>query len=326
MGNSDDAGQAEKSGAKKHRLENNDQQNGEEGQAAADASAGKQDPTDPKKPRRDDPVDNSSDDESDDDDSDSSEMDLGENSMDEDDMEEGDIPENLIVDFEGVPPVEEDVGTVEGLLAQVYRGLPVNTLNLARLIVLNDHISTLLKDQDPDDPSTYAVSSVVNLSQPATGICTEIALQFRELVAQGIQGIQKEQGNKDILEMLSQFSGAGNNLSGKTVGLVVIEKLVNIPSPAVWQLLTTLKEDIGFENMHYTHFLIVTKMYRVGEEVFPFEEYYEPFKTLSSLQIDYALPKDVDTIPHNGQVGIPFRRLLVIGATPFYQIIEANAS
>lgn len=239
--------------------------------------------------------------------------------------EEGEVPQNLIVDFEGVAPAEEDVDAVEGLVGQVFRDLPVNTLKLAQLIVLNDHISTLLKDEDTDESSTYAVSSVVNLSQPATGISSEIAVQFRELIGQGIQGIVPDQANKDVLSILSKFSGTGDS-SGKTVGLVVIEKVVNIPSPAVWQLLTTLKEDIGFANMNYTHFFLVTKMYRVGEEVFPFEEYYEPFQTLSSLQIDYSLPKDVDTIPHNGQVGVPFRRLLVIGATQFYQIIEANAA
>ena len=47
---------------------------------------------------------------------------------------------------------------------------------------------------------------------------------------------------------------------------------------------------------------------------------------MSNVTIDFPLPKDVDTIPHNGNAGMPFRRLLIIPAPAFYQVVNTAAA
>ena len=105
------------------------------------------------------------------------------------------MPDNLVMDFEGVPPNANDVAAVDALVGQVFRGLPVSSLEISKLIVDAEFLSTLLKvlklqrvvicflfvltlfrfsvyilqDQDLEDPSTYGVCSVLNLSHPGQG-------------------------------------------------------------------------------------------------------------------------------------------------------------
>jgi len=248
------------------------------------------------------------------------EVDLGEDLVDDSDDEP---MEDLVVDFEGVPPVEEDLGAIEGLIGQLYRGLPVNVNQLARLIVSDDILTTLLKNQDIEEPSTYGVASVINLSKPTTTISSEFANEFRTWVKQGYLSHNKCSGESSLPEILRKFEIGGNNPSEVKFGLIVAEKVVNIPTQAMWTLLNAMKDDILDEGIQFTHFFILTKYYRAENQEVPYEEYYETLSGMSSFFVDYALPKDTDTIPHNGQVGIPFRRLFVVPSTTFYQTVAA---
>lgn len=43
------------------------------------------------------------------------------------------------------------------------------------------------------------------------------------------------------------------------------------------------REDMEYENQQFTHFMLMTKFYRVEDEVFPVEEYYETFQAVSNF-------------------------------------------
>ncbi|PSK46062.1 hypothetical protein B9Z65_5030 [Elsinoe australis] len=174
------------------------------------------------------------------------------NAMDEDSGSEDDI-DMLDVDFEWFGPQEQDFHGLKALLRQLLDAdATLHDLSaLADLILSQPNLGSTVKCEGPEsDP--FAFLTVLNLKTHAT--------------VPAIQSLTKYLTTRSKTNpSLSQLTALLSDDKAE-IGLILTEKLINMPSEIVPPLYTMLLEEMAAaraakEPYNFTHYLILSKTY-----------------------------------------------------------------
>ncbi|XP_021960945.1 protein BCCIP homolog [Folsomia candida] len=176
-------------------------------------------------------------------------------------------PETFMKGFLAVTPDDADSSGIENLCKQLFKHFEVDVKELAELLVRQNYVTTVLKEEvdepaaDPDDDGTvYGVYSAVNLKNNKDNpFVKQVVNWMLTHAGQSVEG--------NVLKQLLDFEGNHPN----TTGLLIKEKVVNIPGVATCPFMKQLINDLetATENgmqYNFTHFVHVAKMVKIKHE------------------------------------------------------------
>ncbi|KAL9091847.1 MAG: hypothetical protein Q9159_001219 [Coniocarpon cinnabarinum] len=180
------------------------------------------------------------------------------------------------VDFEFFPPAEPDYHGLKSLLTQLFHtsapSLPLH--NIADAIIDQPVLGTCVKCEDEEhtaeENDPFAFLAVVDLWERRNedGV-KQIVQWLRRKCDAGLQDVKR------LLEGMTET---------KRVGLVLSERLVNMPpavAPALWRLLNEeITSATADDPYYFTHFLVISKTY------------VEVVSTLPSMDLDSDSDED----------------------------------
>jgi len=248
---------------------------------------------------------------------------------------EGDQHELLQMEFEGVEAQDSDIASMARLLNQLVRESGVDPDQLAKVLVSQNYIGSVLKpaiddmdlddNEDPEDQPAFAIHSIVNITHRQEPVIQDVFKFLRKYIRD--LKVKVEKGNKIFEELISD-----NKMSeAMTVGLLIKERMVNMPMALLHPSLLSLMSDIDKAakvNMPYkfTHLLYWSKMYiNEGEfchydaedawfEENSLEHFSYPLKFADTVMVKSDEPKEVGATP--------IRRVYVIEFAKIHSFIE----
>ncbi|GAA5823399.1 hypothetical protein JCM10212_004316 [Sporobolomyces blumeae] len=202
-----------------------------------------------------------------------------EGSDSDEDMRDGDEVEMLDVSFSFFDPQPQDYHSIKLLLSQLFQG-DASVLDLGGVtdLVLEQKLvgSTVKTDSgDGDDEASkgdpYAVLTVLNLNVHKDKPC------ISQLVKYLLSKLPSTSSFHSTLSSLLSNPAASPSDSTeqqpKHVGLVLSERLVNMPVQIVPPMFRMLQEELGWaiedkEPYHFSHLLFVSRVFRSSTSSF----------------------------------------------------------
>lgn len=182
------------------------------------------------------------------------------------DVEEYINQEKIQVDFEGRNPVDADFHGIKQLLQQLFLKAHINLSELSNLIIGQNYVGSVVKqsdvdaedsdDDDSDVNDVFGVTSVLNITEKQNLECVQ---QLRSLLLELCSEHATDQANTLIRSLLSDDS--------QSIGLLISERIVNIPAQISVPLLESLSKEIKRaceKKMPYdfTYFILICKLYK----------------------------------------------------------------
>ncbi|KAJ0015726.1 hypothetical protein NQD34_014016 [Periophthalmus magnuspinnatus] len=159
---------------------------------------------------------------------------------DSEDSEE-EINEEVVVDFEAHSITHNDFNGIKKLLQQLFLKARVNTSDLTDIIIQQNHIGSVIRqaevpeDSDDEDPDeVFGFISMINLTERKGVQCVE---ELKELVLGQCQTSSSEADCERLEKVLSD--------PGKSVGLLLSERFINVPPQIALPLHKQLQEEIA---------------------------------------------------------------------------------
>ncbi|ORX77083.1 hypothetical protein BCR32DRAFT_329069 [Anaeromyces robustus] len=266
--------------------------------------------------------------------------------------EDEEINEIIDVDFEFFDPQPQDFYGYKILLKQIFGNDHeyINLSDLADLVLSQPLLGSSVKVQseDPKKEDPYAMLSVLNMQEHKDKV--------------SIQQIKKYLNDRLTKKSVSlkKLNGYLNDES-KPVGLLLNERLINMPPQVVPPMFRMLLEEIQWaiedkEPYEFAYYMVLSKLYRMVEskvdkdenapqtsvkknkkskinpedlnKVFYFQPEDEIIEKYSVLKIDFRMAKSTNTDSKRTfyDYGIdPFRRVLIFPADKL-QIITDEIS
>jgi len=263
------------------------------------------------------------------------------NSESDSENEDEEINEIVDVDFEFFDPQPQDFYGYKILLKQIFGNDHeyINLSDLADLVLSQPLLGSSVKVQseDPKKEDPYAMLSVLNMQEHKDKI--------------SIQQIKKYLNDRLTKKQVSlkKLNGYLNDES-KPVGLLLNERLINMPPQVVPPMFRMLLEEIQWaiddkEPYEFAYYMVISKLYRMVEskvdkdenapqtsvknnkksridpedlnKVFYFQPEDEIIEKYSVLKVDFRMAKATNTDSKRTfyDYGIdPFRRVLVFPA------------
>ncbi|PSN29979.1 hypothetical protein C0J52_25384 [Blattella germanica] len=255
-------------------------------------------------------------------------------------MEEYTGQEKIQVEFEGRSPTDGDFHGIKQLLQQLFLKAHVNLSELADLIIGQNYQSDVDEDEsdeDDDANDVFGITSVVNLTEKQNLECVQ---QLRTLLLDLCNDYGTDQANTFVRSILSDGL--------QSIGLLINERIVNIPAQISVPLLESLNKEMKRaceKKMPYdfTYFVVICKLYKTekpksknkkkkqqgGEELEilwsnPEEELIDKE---AECRFEFCVKNDSDT----GLAGqwleddlemTPYRRVLLLKANKLEPLIE----
>eukprot|EP00833_Pecoramyces_ruminatium_P009834 jgi/Orpsp1_1/1183866/evm.model.c7180000086988.2 len=263
--------------------------------------------------------------------------------------EDEEINEIIDVDFEFFDPQPQDFYGYKILLKQIFGNDHeyINLSDLADLVLSQPLLGSSVKVQseDPKKEDPYAMLSVLNMQEHKDKI--------------SIQQIKKYLNDRLTKKPVSlkKLNGYLNDES-KPVGLLLNERLINMPPQVVPPMFRMLLEEIQWaiddkEPYEFAYYMIISKLYRMVEskvdkdenapqtsvkknkksridpedlnKVFYFQPEDEIIEKYSVLKVDFRMAKATNTDSKRTfyDYGIdPFRRVLIFPADKLQNITD----
>jgi len=190
-------------------------------------------------------------------------------SMDED----SNIDEEVNVEFEARTPDGGDLDGIKRLLKQLFLKAHVDVSGLADLILEHSYVGSVIKqcelpeeemseDDDDEDP-IFGISSIVNLTEKQDVQCLS---QIRAIILDQCTKHGTDQTRKLIHDMFNK-----SNDSSHHVGLILNERLVNIPPQIAAPLLESLSKDMKTAQEKklpflFDNYILICKVYKLEDE------------------------------------------------------------
>ncbi|XP_076308237.1 protein BCCIP homolog [Tachypleus tridentatus] len=239
------------------------------------------------------------------------------------------------VDFEATTPDDSDFHGIKKLLQQMFLKAHVNLSELADLVIQQNYVSSVIKQSDipedeeeEDEDDVLGVISVVNMMDKKELECVK---QIKSLLLDRC----KENASVEIQQKFSSFFSETTH----TLGLVINERFVNIPTQIALPLFNSLNNDVEEANKrklkyNFTHYLFICKIYK------PKQKKKQPSETLiysnaeeelieeeSELQFDFSVEMEADSAlggmwKDDDEEFTPYRRVIIIPATRWPNIIR----
>ncbi|ODM91191.1 Protein BCCIP [Orchesella cincta] len=174
--------------------------------------------------------------------------------------------ELLQMDFEGMEAQDFDVPSMSTLLNQLVKESGVDPGQLAKVLVSQNYVGSVLKpcleddgDEEEEDQSVFAIASIINLSERQEPVVKDMRDLLRKLVLNPGQKVEKDraQFEKVLSETLSP---------DVKLGLLIKERILNMPVDLLLPSLQSLLSDVEAavkKKMPYnfTHLVYWSKMY-----------------------------------------------------------------
>ncbi|XP_071533485.1 protein BCCIP homolog [Panulirus ornatus] len=188
------------------------------------------------------------------------------------------IGQNVNVDFEGFPASDGDFHGIKRLLQQNFRGLEVDVSGISDTIISQNYVGSVIKqvdgdDEDEDEDEEEMLSDTEEDAEQVFGVTTVINLTSRkdEKCIAGLRTALVEKcsshGNDSTNQLLRDILGN----ESKHVGLLISERLVNLPAQFSLPGFRSLKREIEeakSKDMPYdfTYILLICKIYKMEQE------------------------------------------------------------
>ncbi|KAK3889327.1 hypothetical protein Pcinc_006677 [Petrolisthes cinctipes] len=190
----------------------------------------------------------------------------------EEDMEQDElIGQNINVDFEGFPASDSDFHGIKRLLQQSFRGLEVNFSGIADTIIGQNYVGSVIKqvgdddeeedeDDDDDNDQVFGVTTIINLTSRKDEECIS-----------GLRSALVEQCSKHANDSSSVLFRDILGNESKHVGLLISERLVNLPPQFALPVFDSLrkelteakKKDMPYE---FAYLLMICKVYKLEKK------------------------------------------------------------
>jgi len=197
--------------------------------------------------------------------------------------------DTLNVEFEWFDPLAEyDFHGIKTLLQQLF-DLDAHMLDLSALtdLILAQPLLGSTVKVDGKDTDAYAFLSVINLHEH----------KDKPFIAQLVQYLRGKANSNPALVKLSELL---SQPSVPAIGLVLTERLINVPAEVIPPMYTMLLEEIQWaleekEPYQFTHYLILSKTYTEVASVLDEEEDRPKKKkkaSSSAIETMYFHPED----------------------------------
>uniref|UniRef100_A0A0A1WWY6 Protein BCCIP homolog n=1 Tax=Zeugodacus cucurbitae TaxID=28588 RepID=A0A0A1WWY6_ZEUCU len=176
--------------------------------------------------------------------------------------------EEVEIDFEGRAPTDPDCHGISQLLQRVFLRAPVNTMQMADMIIAQNYVGSVICQCEPDgaesdmdddmveEGTIFGITTVINMTAKKDIGCIE---QLRGYI---IQRAEKH-ATDSVLTHLRDVLGN----DGRPVGFLINERFINIPAQISVPLLENLHKEVlvakqkGMQ-FNFSYFVMIIKLYR----------------------------------------------------------------
>ncbi|KAI5645636.1 hypothetical protein NE865_02303 [Phthorimaea operculella] len=239
----------------------------------------------------------------------------------------------LQADFEGRNPEDCDFHGIKQLLRQLFLKSNVDLGGLAQIIISQNYVGSVVKqclddgveeDDDEDDGSdgVFGVTTVINITKRKDEPCIQ---QIRTLLTTLAEENANEKTTALVKKILSN--------DAEHVGLVINERILNIPAPISVPLFSSLQSELDkavSKNMPYTfqYLVWISKTYHIGDEASPEvlfanqEERPLVDEALASFDVDVTEQADLSQWDYEGGAMTPRRKILIFEGKKFNHLVR----
>jgi protein BCP1 len=179
--------------------------------------------------------------------------------------------QELQINFESIPPIEDDFEGIKMLLSQLWLKEPINCGDLAKVLMSQQKMCSVIRQiQEEDDDGE---SDDEDDEDDVLGVTSVIGLSGLDGLQDGKEGNGSSDGNEcvsQIKEVIKKrFSSQKEDISSldwSKVGLIINERFVNIPPRISLPIYQQLMEDLKQHRQKYDKFLLVIKMLKKKEK------------------------------------------------------------
>ncbi|CAD6992414.1 protein BCCIP homolog [Ceratitis capitata] len=247
--------------------------------------------------------------------------------------------EEVEIDFEGRAPSDPDCHGISQLLQRVFLRAPINTVQMADLIIGQNYVGSVIcqceldgaeSDMDDDmveEGTIFGITTVINMTAKKDIACIE---QLRGYIIQ-----RAEKHATDAV--LTHFRDVLGN-EGRPVGFLINERFINIPAQISIPLLENLHKEVQTAKQkgmkfNFSYFIMIVKIYRKeARKGKPVEDTYtnaeeEVICAKAVNSFEYSVVDECDV----GMSGdwlegdatlTPYRKVILLDAKELPQLID----
>ncbi|XP_014466853.2 BRCA2 and CDKN1A-interacting protein [Alligator mississippiensis] len=159
------------------------------------------------------------------------------------DSEEEKLPEEVNIEFEAHSISDNDCNGIKKLLQQLFLKAPVNTSELADILIQQNPIGSVIKqtevqddsdDDDGDEDEVFGFISLLNLTERKGTQCAE---QIKELILSRCE----KNCEQSMVEQLDKLL----NDTTKPVGFLLSERFINVPPQIALPMHQQLQKELA---------------------------------------------------------------------------------
>ncbi|KAG7159327.1 protein BCCIP homolog [Homarus americanus] len=253
------------------------------------------------------------------------------------------LGQSVQVDFEGFQASDGDFHGIKRLLQQNFRGLEVDISGIADTVISQNYVGSVIKqvsgdDEEEDDDEEMPMDSEEDVEQ-VFGVTTIINLTSRkdEKCIAGLRTALVEKCSSHASDSTNQLLRDLLGNESKHVGLLVSERLINLPAQFSLPVFESLRKEIDeakAKDMPYdfTYLLMICKVYktekRKKKKTIEAEMWSNPEEEViaeeSIASFEYCVKGDTgmsgDWDEDDAQY-TPYRRVLLLNASRMPEII-----
>ncbi|XP_041985185.1 protein BCCIP homolog [Aricia agestis] len=239
--------------------------------------------------------------------------------------------EQVQADFEGRNPEECDFHGIKQLLRQLFLKSNVDLSALAQIIISQNYVGSVVKqcldeveeDDDEEDGSdgVFGITTVINLTKRKDEKCIQ---EIRQLLTT----LANENADEKTKSLVNKILAESSN----HVGLVINERILNIPAAISVPLFSSLQNELQKaiqKNMPYTfqYLVWICKTYKIADddsEVLFANQEEKPLteEALASFDVDVTEQADLSQWDYDGGAMTPCRKVLIFDGKKFDTLVR----
>ncbi|XP_018903085.2 protein BCCIP homolog [Bemisia tabaci] len=250
--------------------------------------------------------------------------------------------QEVVIDFVGRSPEEDDVEGITQLLVPLFHSSGVDLPELVKLIIEQKNVGSVIKedesieenqnedeDDEDDEDNIFGLNTVLDLTKNKESQCTKQLRKFILSLA------------KDHAEDYSAVESLLSNDTSAPVGLIINERFINIPPQISVPLFESLSKEIkgSDELSDFKHFVMICKIYKPSKRKVKSKPEKEASGILWSnaeeelineeaeIKFEYPINDEIDSAVggswlEKDEAMITYRRLITFPASKLNSIIE----
>lgn len=264
----------------------------------------------------------------------------------DDEMEQDEmIGETINVEFMGYPAEDSDFHGIKRMIQQTFRGLEVDISGVADTIISQNYVGSVIKqimdddDDEEEESEMQQTGDTENDAHQVFGVSTVLNLTSRkdEAPIAGLRTALVEKCGTNGTDSTNQLLRDILGNESKHIGLLISERLVNLPPQFVLPVFESMMQEIEkakAKKMPYdfAYVLMICKIYKEKKKQKQSEDMFanpeeEIFAEESVVNFEYNVQGTGDTAfggswEDDDAQYIPFRRVLLLKTADIPKIIS----